>query len=175
MREKPAGDADERAGETAGQNAGQHLGAKPFSGNGGCEQTRRQRQANGTEVEEHGHGQFPPAEPARRNGMVSTGMTASQSESARKPWTKPLARTMSRALSGVMNSRPMVPSRRSRLMQSAAMSGTISQMERNRAKFSQPNSRPPSLGAKPERKAKKRLTKEEAGRAEDVVGHVGER
>src|SRR5438093_7160205 len=57
--------------------------------------------------------------PPSRNGIVSTGSAASQSVSARKPCARHLAVTISVARRRVRNSRPSVPSRRSRLRQSA--------------------------------------------------------
>ena len=55
--------------------------------------------------------------------------------------------TIARAVRGVRNRIPSVPSRRSRLRQSAVNNGTSSQMVTNSAVFRLPNSFAPSPGA----------------------------
>src|SRR5438105_3822690 len=69
--------------------------------------------------------------PPISNGRASTGRTATHMVRARNPCVSVLARTMLRAVSGVRKSRPKVPSRRSRLIQSAVTRGTNTQMEHN--------------------------------------------
>src|SRR6266568_2550976 len=66
--------------------------------------------------------------PPRRNGTVNTGTTASHKVSARNP---------------------NVPSRRSRLMQSAVSKGTRTQIAQNSVKWRLPNNLPPRTGPKP--------------------------
>src|SRR5262245_42394460 len=81
--------------------------------------------------------------PPSRNGSVNTGRVATPSVIANNACASPLASTMSRAVKGVRNNRPNVPSRRSRLMQSAAINGTRIQMEQNSVPCMVENKAPP--------------------------------
>src|ERR1043166_6067564 len=86
--------------------------------------------------------------PPKSIGMAATGSTASHNVRARKPWTSPLAATMSLACSRVRKSSPRVPSRRSRLRQSTVSSGTKIQIAQKSVKWRLPKSRPPRVGPK---------------------------
>src|ERR1039458_7005332 len=77
--------------------------------------------------------------PPSRKGIVNTGTTASPSVRARNPCAKPLATTMSVPFNGVRNSSPKVPSRRSRLMQSAVNIGTRSHIAQKSVQWRAPN------------------------------------
>ncbi len=96
--------------------------------------------------------------PPVMNGTVTTGSTASHKLNAVKPWASPLASTMSRALSGVRNSSGSVPSRRSRLMQSAVTSGTRTQIATNVPAWRQAKTAPPSFQLTPGLKASQTQT-----------------
>src|SRR5882724_5757918 len=99
---------------------------------------------------------FQPT-PPNKKGTVIIGNAASHRVNARRPWTRPLARTMSLALSGVMKRRPSVPSRLSRLRQSAARTGTSAQMEMKSVQLRQPNNSPPRSAGRPKEMVNSRL------------------
>src|SRR5262245_38235479 len=87
--------------------------------------------------------------PPRTKGTTITGTAARPSVRARSPWAVALARTMSRPVNRVSNNKGKVPSLRSRLMQSAVISGTRIQTAQNRVRCSRAKSFPPSLSPKP--------------------------
>ena len=66
--------------------------------------------------------------PPITKGIVSAGATEIHSVRARNPCAKPLPATIPPAVNGVRSSKPRVPSRFSRAMQSAVMHGTIRQI-----------------------------------------------
>src|SRR6266568_1760243 len=105
--------------------------------------------------------------PPRRNGTVNTGATASHRVRARNPWANPLANTMSVAASRVRKSNPKVPSRRSRLMQSAVNKGTRIQIAQNSVKWRLPNNLPPRTGLKPFSKPNSTLASNRAATPSD--------
>src|SRR5712671_900431 len=69
--------------------------------------------------------------PPSKNGIVSTGITATHNVNARSPCATLLAITISVPRSRVRKSNPKVPSRRSRLMQSAVSQGARIQIAQN--------------------------------------------
>src|SRR6266568_932997 len=105
--------------------------------------------------------------PPRRKGTVNTGTTASHRVRARNPWANPLANTMSVAASRVRKSNPKVPSRRSRLMQSAVNKGTRIQIAQNSVKWRLPNNLPPRTGLKPFSKPNSTLASNRAATPSD--------
>jgi hypothetical protein len=77
--------------------------------------------------------------------MMMTGSTASHKVNARNACTNPLPTTMRIAVSGVKKSKPSVPSRFSRAMQSALMAGTITQISASNISCKPVKSRSPSV------------------------------
>src|SRR5580765_6095253 len=75
--------------------------------------------------------------------MHIVGSTAIHSDTARKPCARAFASTMPRGFNGVKKSRGKVPSRRSRLRQSAVSKGTKIQVAQNRVRCRLPKTLAP--------------------------------
>ena len=87
-----------------------------------------------------------PVMPPTMKGRTSTGSPARNSVTPRRAWITPLPRITSKNVKGVRKSRPSVPSRFSRLMQSAVIKGTTTQNVRVKVRSKAPNRSWPNDG-----------------------------